>query len=405
MAGLLDGIRVVEVAIYAFVPSTGAALADWGADVIKIEHPETGDPIRNLSSYGIAPGDGGVTTLWEVFNRNKRSVGLNINTDKGREVLLSLIDEADVFLTNFMQPARARAGIDVDQVMARNPRIIYGRGTGQGPAGPDANKGGFDGLSYWSRPGVSTASSPPDYDYPILLAGPAFGDVQSGMNLAGGIAAALYKREKTGKGSVVDVSLYSSGLWAMQASIAGCYATGRANIVQLDRRCPPNPLTNIYKSQDGLFFVLGMLEGDRYWAGLCAALGRPALAEEERFSSLALRATHSADCVRALEEIFTNMNMVEIARRLNSQEGQWSMVENPGDAVKDVQALDNGYLQFVDYKHGARLPMVAVPALIDGELPAFAPAPTHGQHTDEVLASLGKSEEDIMNLKIEGVVN
>jgi len=405
MTGLLDGIRVVEVAIYAFVPSTGAALADWGADVIKVEHPETGDPIRNLSTYGIAPGDGGVTTLWEVFNRNKRSVGININTEKGREILLSLIDEADVFITNFMQPARARIGIDVEQVMARNPRIIYGRGTGQGPLGPDANKGGFDGLSYWSRPGISTAASPPDYDYPILLAGPAFGDLQSGMNLAGGILAALYKREKTGKGSVVDVSLYSSGLWAMQAAIAGCYATGKANIVQMDRRCPPNPLANIYRSQDGLFFVLGMLEGDRYWAGLCAALGHPKLAEEERFGSLALRAEHSAACVQALEKIFQSMSMAEIAKRLSSQEGPWSMVEYPGDAIKDAQAHDNGYLQFVDYDNGAKLPLVAVPALIDGELPKFTPAPLHGEHTDQVLAGLGKSDDEIMNLKIEGVIS
>ncbi|MDB5714389.1 MAG: hypothetical protein JWO15_1786, partial [Sphingomonadales bacterium] len=373
-------------------------------DVVKVEHPETGDPIRGLSSYGINPGDGGVTTLWEVFNRGKRSIGIDIRTPEGLELLMSMVDRTDVFLTNFMQPARAKLGIDVEQIMARNPRIIYGRGTGQGPVGPDANKGGFDGLSYWSRPGVSTAAMPPDYDFPVMLAGPAFGDIQSGMNMAGGIAAALYRRERTGKGAVVDVSLFGSGLWAMQASIAGCYATGRDNIVQLDRRSPPNPLANIYATGDDRFFVLGMLEGDRYWPGLCQALGRPDLAQEERFGSLALRATNAAACVQALDAIFSTMTLVEVAEKLNSQEGQWSTVELPGDTVKDEQALANGYMQFVDYENGAKLPLVPVPALIDGELPHLMRAPTHCEHTDEVLAAFGHDEDAIINLKIKGII-
>ncbi len=404
LPGLLDGVRVVEVAIYAFVPSAGAALADWGADVVKVEHPETGDPMRGLSSYGIAPGDGGVTTLWEVFNRGKRSVGVDIRTPEGRDLVLSMVEQADVFLTNFMQPARAKLGIDVEDIMARNPRIIYGRGTGQGPLGPDADKGGFDALSYWSRPGASTASMPPDYDFPIMLPGPAFGDIQSGMNLAGGIAAALYRRERTGKGAVVDVSLYGSGLWAMQASIAGSYATGRDNIVQLDRRSPPNPLANLYRTADGRFFVLGMLEADRYWEGLCAALGHAELASDERFGSMKLRAANAAACVQALDAIFAPMTLVEVAERLNSQEGQWATIEVPGDAVKDEQAHANGYMQLVDYENGAKLPMVPVPALIDGELPRLMRAPTHCEHTDEILTALGHDEEQLLNLKINGIV-
>lgn len=404
VAKLLDGIRVVEVAIYAFVPAAGAALADWGADVIKVEHPETGDPIRGTASYGISPGDGGVTTLWEVFNRGKRGIGIDIRTPEGRDLLLSLVDQADVFLTNFMQPARARLGIDVEQIMARNPRIIYGRGTGQGPIGPDANKGGFDGLSYWSRPGVSTAAMPPGAEFPVLLAGPAFGDIQSGMNLAGGIAAALYARERTGQGSVVDVSLFGSGLWAMQASIAGSYATGRDNIVQLDRRMPPNPLANIYKSGDGRFFALGMLEADRYWPGLCKALDRPDLADHPLFATIALRAENSADCVAVLDAVFAGLPMTDIAARLNSQEGQWSMVELPGDTLKDEQALANGYIQMVPHENGAKLPLVPVPALINGELPVLTRAPQHCEHTDEILAEYGHDAEAILNLKVAGFV-
>lgn len=402
---LLSGIKVVEVAIYAFVPSTGAALADWGADVLKIEHPETGDPMRGLASYGISPGMGGVTALWEVFNRGKKSVGINIASEQGLELLLKLVDEADVFLTNFMAPARKKLGIDVDDIMARNPRIIYGRGTGQGPLGPDADKGGFDGLSYWGRPGVSTAAMPPDYNFPVMLPGPAFGDVQSGMNLAGGIAAALYQRIKTGKGSVVDVSLLGSGLWAMQATIAGAYARGSDNIVQLDRHRPPNPLANIYRSEDGRFFILGMLEADRYWAGLCEAFDVGNLAEDERFTSMSARAENSETLVGILDEVFAKMDMDEIARRLNGQEGQWSTVQLPRETVDDQQSLENGYIKVLDYAGGGKLPLVSVPAIVDGATPAASRAPEHCEHTDEVLASLGYSEDELIELKISGAIS
>lgn len=404
MKDLLKGVRVIEAAVYGFVPAAGAVLADCGADVLKIEHPNHGDPVRHLSTYGISPGDGGVTTLWECFNRGKKSLAMDIATRRGREILLSLVDEADVFITSMMQPARARLGIDADQLIKRNPRLVYGRGTGQGPIGPDANKGGFDGLSYWSRPGVSTAASPPDYDFPVLLAGPAFGDVQSGMNLAGAILGALYRRERTGRGGVVDVSLFSSGLWAMQASIAGCYATGRQNIEQLDRRCPPNPLTNIYRSADRRFFVLGMLEADRYWTALCTVLDRTDLAADPRFGTMATRQEHSAALVRELDDTFARWSLDEIARRLDSQEGQWSRVEYPGDVINDEQAVVNHFVQIVDYENGAKLPLVAMPAQIDGAGPQLTRAPAHGEHTSAVLGRAGVDDVELAQLKRTGVV-
>ena len=405
MKQLLEGLRVVEVAIYAFVPSAAAVLADWGADVVKVEHPETSDPIRGLASYGIAPGDGGVTALWEVFNRGKQSICIDIANPQGLEVLLKMVDEADIFLTNFMQPARAKLGIDVDQIMARNPRIIYGRGTGQGPVGPDANKGGFDAVSYWSRAGAGVAAKAPDDEYPSLMPGPAFGDVQAGMHMAGGIAAALYQRERTGEGAVVDVSLLGSGLWAMQASIAGCHAIESENIVQMDRRCPPNPVANIYRTKDKRFFVLGMLESDRYWPGLCEALGRAELVLDSKYKDGKSRAKNSADCVKELESVFDNMTFEELSVALNSQDGQWAEVKPPGNTLKDEQALVNGYLSYVDYENGAKLPLVPVPVRINGQEAKLKRAPTYAEHTDQILKSLGHSEEEIMNLKIAGAIS
>jgi crotonobetainyl-CoA:carnitine CoA-transferase CaiB-like acyl-CoA transferase len=317
---------------------------------------------------------------------------------------MELVDTADVFITSFMQPARARLGIDVEHILARNPRIIYGRGTGHGPVGPDADKGGFDGISYWSRSGATTAAIPPGYNFPILLPGPAFGDIQSGMFLASGILGALYRREKTGEGGVVDTSLLGSGLWAMQASIAGSYSIGQKNIVQMDRRRPPNPIVNLYRSGDGRFFVLGMMQADRYWAGLCEVLGRPALAEDPRFIDLPTRGENSEACVAALDEIFATMTWVQIMEALNRQEGQWSDVAFPGDTLDDEQVKAAGYMQMVQYPNGATLPMVPVPSRLDGQEPVLRPAPTLGEHTDEVLGALGRDEERIMELKIAGVV-
>jgi len=405
MTQLLENIKVVEVAIYGFVPSAAAALADWGAAVVKVEHPETGDPVHGLSAYGVNPGDGGVTALWEVFNRGKRSVGINIGTPEGLELLMQMVDEADVFLTNFMGSARRRLGIDVDAVMARNPRIIYGRGTGHGPVGPDAEKGGFDAVSYWSRPGASIAAISPGGEWPVMMPSPAFGDLQAGLHLAGGIVAALYQREKTGAGSVVDVSLLGSGLWAMQGSIAGCYVKNSSSLEQLDRLRPPNPMANIYRTKDRQYFVLGMLESDKYWEQFCAVFGRQDLAKDPQFIDSRQRAKNNAACVTALDSIFEQMTLAQVREILDTQEGQWAVIAAPGDSVHDQQALDNNYIQFVDYPNGARLPLVPLPTRLNGEEIKLRPAPAHAEHTDEVLTAIGKTSDELIELKIAGVIS
>ena len=190
----------------------------------------------------------------------------------------------------------------------------------------------------------------------------------------------------------------------MQATIAGAYATKRDNIVQHDRYRPPNPLTNIYRSQDGRFFLIGMLEADRYWPGLCAALGQPDLAKEERFISMKVRGENSEACVKVLDAIFSQMPLAEITERLNSQEGQWSMVEMPGDTVKDEQSLANSYIQMVKFDNGADLPCVPAPARVDGEAPVLTRAPEHCEHTDAVFESLGHTMDELIDLKVAGVI-
>jgi crotonobetainyl-CoA:carnitine CoA-transferase CaiB-like acyl-CoA transferase len=193
MEKVLDGIRVIEVAQWWFVPAAGAVLADWGAEVVKIEHPQGGDPMRGLVTSGLMPGFGGVNFMWEQPNRGKRSVGLDVGTARGRELLMKLVERADVFLTSFLPDARRRLGIDVDDVRRVNPKIVYARGHGQGTRGPDAGKGGYDAASFWCRGGIAHALTPYGAAAPIMQRA-AFGDSTGGMTIAGGIAAALFRR-------------------------------------------------------------------------------------------------------------------------------------------------------------------------------------------------------------------
>jgi crotonobetainyl-CoA:carnitine CoA-transferase CaiB-like acyl-CoA transferase len=402
----MDGVRVLEVAIYGFVPSAGAVLADWGARVVKIEHPVTGDPMRGLAAWGVAPGTGGVTHLWELFNRGKESVGIDLTDPEGLDLLMRLVDDADVFLTNFLGPARRRLGIDVEDIRARNPRIVYGRGTGYGARGPDADAGGFDGISYWARSGAATAAMPADGRTPIGMPGPAFGDIQAGMHLAGGIAAALFQRERTGEAAVVDTSLFGAGLWAMQPAMAGAYVSGLDELPKNDRRHPSNPLANVsYRTADGRYIALSMLESDRYWIGFCAAIGRPDLEHDVRFSDAEARRANATACVEVLDGIFATDELAHWRKVLSTQEGQWSAIQLTREVLDDPQAEANGYIQRVDYGEGVTLPMVVSPVHFSTDLPTLSRAPEHGASTDDVLIAAGASWDDLIRLKVKGVIS
>ncbi len=404
MTKVLDGVRVVEVALYGFVPAAASVLADWGADVVKIEHPETGDPIRGLAAFGVKPGDGGVTMLWEVLNRGKRCAGIDIAHPDGYEALMSLVEEADVFVTNFLGPARSRLCIDAEHIHARNPRIVYARGTGHGVHGADADRGGFDGISYWARTGLATAAMPVDYGYPINLPGPAVGDIQAGLNLAGGIAAALFHRERTGDGSVVDASLLAAGLWAMQPTIAGSYVIDRDQLPRSDRRRPGNPLANVYRTADERFIFLAMLEADRYWPGFCEAVGRHEWIGDPSLATAESRLANVEKTVQLLDELFGQHPLSHWMAVLSTQDGQWSVVQSPREALGDQQAWDNGFFAEVEYDNGARLPLVPAPIQFDGIAAELTRAPSHGEHTDDLLRERGISEERLLELKISGAI-
>ena len=250
MTAVMQGVRVLEVAEHTFVPAASALLADWGAEVIKIEHVERGDAMRGLASSGTVSLGGSVHVLLEHSNRGKQSIGLDLTSEDGLEVLGKLAATCDVFLTNKLPSVRTKLRVDVDDIRAHNPDIIYVRGTGQGERGPDADKGSYDSLAYWNRAGIAMGQKLPDDEFVPGPPAPAFGDSIGAMTIAGGIMGALFHRERTGEATTVDVSLLSTGLWSMGAAVALSLNTGMA-WGPPPRGVPTgNPLVFNYKTRD-----------------------------------------------------------------------------------------------------------------------------------------------------------
>lgn len=404
MSTPLRGIRVLELASYAMVPYASAMLGDWGADVIKIEHPVQGDAMRPLTAWNIAPVEGCSSFLFATANRGKRSVGLDITKPDARRVFEQLLAKADVFLTNFLPSVRGRLRIEPEDLWKINPRVVIGRGTGYGPRGEEANKAGFDGAVYWSRTGMVQAATPPDL-HPLRMPGPGLGDAQCASNLAAGVLAALVQRERTGEVEVVDTSLLAGGMWAMQASYAGLASAGQDKFIYPERlQRADNPLTYPYRTSDGRFVHISMPDSDRYWPGLCRALGRPELEQDPRFASKALRSKNRAELVGLLDDLFGGHPLSHWIEILSTQDGPWSVVKLPGELRSDPQALANDYIQEAPWEQGRTIPMVPAPAQFGMRSPKLQGPPTLGQHTHEVLRELGCSDAVIASLQQSGAI-
>jgi crotonobetainyl-CoA:carnitine CoA-transferase CaiB-like acyl-CoA transferase len=397
----LEGIRVVEVAMWAFVPSAGGVLADWGAEVIKIEAP-TGDPIRGLVSSGIGKTDG-ITYTWELFNRGKRGMALDLNEPVAQKIVYQLAETADVFLTSLLPRARRKLAIDHGDIRAVNPQIIYAVGSGQGARGPEAEKGGYDSITFWSRGSVS-ASVTPAGSPPIGMPAGGFGDSLSGMSLAGGIAAALARKAKTGEGSLVDGTLLGTAMWSMQMAIVGAAVAGLAELPKASRAILTNPLVNNYRTKDERWIALCMLQPDVYWAGLCTAIGRVDLIDDERFATMDVRGANSGECIAELDKTFASRTLDEWRPILASQPGQWDVVNRVSDVLVDPQAVENGFVQTVDYGDGREMPLVSNPVQFDRTPPHLQPAPEFGADTDDILLSLGWDWDAILEAKASGAV-
>ena len=401
----MTGVKVVEVAQFTFTPASGAVLADWGADVIKVEHAVTGDAQRGLRIGTGGAAAGSFQPLMEHPNRGKRSIGLDIGVPSGRDVLLELVGEADVFVTNFLPSARRKLRIDVEDIRAVNPSIVYVRGSGHGQRGAEAERPGYDGSTFWSRMGMAWASTPPDS--PRLLGQPAgaFGDSMGGAMMAGGIAAALFDRLRTGEGSIVDVSLMGVGAWAMALTLGTTMVTGEA-APALPLTAPPfqpfNPLIGNYRTADDRFITLMLLQPGRHFADLCRHLGLEALLDDERFATAEGVMTHAEELGGRIAEVVAGRPYLEWVERLATLEGAWSPAANPLEMAADPQLEANGvFLPIVD-ADGIERKLVANPVQFDEAPPVVTRGPQFAEHTDDILRELGKSEDEILQLKLDG---
>jgi crotonobetainyl-CoA:carnitine CoA-transferase CaiB-like acyl-CoA transferase len=404
--GVFCGVKVVELAQFVFVPVAGALLADWGADVIKIEHPVNGDGYRGLVSQGILQvSDSGVNQSMELANRGKRSAGVDVNTSEGREVLLKLVASADVFLTNFRPSALDRMGLGVEALREVNPKIIYARGHGFGVRGPDADAPGYDATAFWARGGIGATLTPPGLAQPIGQRG-AFGDRNGAVQLAFGIASALFRRERTGEPSVVDVSLLATAMWTMSSDILSALQGRFANAIKAGQtaRQSPNPLTGTYRTSDDRFLGLSLLQADRDWPRLAEAIGRPELAADPRFVDMAARAENKGELVDILDKVFGSRSLAEWRDALTGKRLPWAPFQTIPEVLEDPQVAPNGYIGEVEVEGGEafRLPTGAVQ--FDEQPTALRRGPEQGEHTDEVLAELGYDWEHILKLKVNGAI-
>jgi crotonobetainyl-CoA:carnitine CoA-transferase CaiB-like acyl-CoA transferase len=404
MTAILQGVRVLEVAEHTFVPAASALLADWGAEVIKIEHVERGDAMRGLAKSGLAIVPSDVHALLEHSNRGKRSLGLDLTSPDGLEILHKLAATCDVFLTNKLPGVREKLKITVDEIRVHNPNIIYVRGTGQGERGPDADKGSYDALAFWARAGVAVGAQRPEYDLVPVPPAPGVGDSIGAMTIAGGIMGALFHRERTGEATVVDVSLLGTGLWAMGQAMALSLVLGTPWTPPPASQMGANPISRNYVTKDGRTLAFTCLQAGKYWPPLCEVIGRPELATDPRFADHAALLEHSTEAVALLEPVFASATLDEWRDRLAPFSGQWAVVQDTLEAAEDPQTLANGYLQDCTTAGGTPFRLVAAPVQYDEQPATPGRAPEFNEHGDAILGELGLDWDTIVDLKVRGVV-
>jgi crotonobetainyl-CoA:carnitine CoA-transferase CaiB-like acyl-CoA transferase len=400
----MAGVRILEIAEHTFVPAASAILADWGADVIKVEHAERGDAMRGLARTGVVDLSKGVHVLLEHSNRGKRSIGIDITKPEGLEIVYAIARTADVFLTNKLPSVLDRLKIDEDRIRAQNPRIIYVRGSAFGPKGPDRDKGGYDATAFWCRGGSADASTPPGGAVANQPA-PAYGDSIGGMTIAGGIAAALFRRERTGVAGSVDVSLLATGAWAMSAAIALSLQMERPwRSAAMATNGPGNPVVGIYEASDKRYLSFVMLQGFAYWPDFCEHIGRPELVSDPRFSSHEKLFANAADARQIIQQEIGSQPLKYWVEKFQTLKGQWTVVQDTLEVAADAQMRANGYLLTAQTREGTPFDLIASPVQFDGEPGETRRAPEFNEHGDEILGELGFDQDRILELKIAGAV-
>lgn len=396
-APLLRGLKVVEMATWLFGPMSACVLGELGADVIKVE-AHSGDPMRGL----IPRVQGRVDWIWELANRNKRSIALDVRSPEGGAVLRRLLAEADVFIVNLRRGALERLGIDYASLQDDYPRLIYAHATGYGTEGPDIDRPAFDELAYWARGGFMSILGPPGSE-PVRLVG-AMGDLPSAMNISAAIFAALYQRELSGAGQFLSCSLYGGGIWANGFAVQGALASGQA-FPRGDRYSSFNPIYNSYCAADGKWLQLAMIQEERYWAPFAAAIDLAILTEDPRFAEPSCRREHIREAIELIEQRIGEAPRDHWASIFDRLDFPWAPASDELEIAADPQAEANGYVRSMPHRSGRELKVIGMPFQLE-QAPAanYCSAPELGEHTELVLEELGYDWDAIAALQQAGAI-
>ncbi|MCI5704354.1 CaiB/BaiF CoA transferase family protein [Candidatus Pseudoscillospira sp. SGI.172] len=403
----LKGVKVIDLTYFIAGPGTAKILADWGADVIKVE-PSFGDPGRSTGATMSTPTEPDCNPFYTAYNANKRGISLNLKSAEGTAILDKMLETADVFLTSYRTGALKRLGLDYKSLSEKHPHIVWAQINGFGDFGPAKDNAGFDTVAFWARSGAMIDITEKDTSPVNPLIG--FGDATTSCSLSGGIAAALYQKAKTGKGCKVMVSLFAQAIWSESA---GMVSTQYGDEYPKTRLNPGSPVMDTFRSSDNKWFYMSILEPDRYNDALMKELGRDDLVGDPRYCTAAASKAHSAEMVEILSAEFGKHTMDEIRGMFARADIAYDCVQHIKEVLDDPQALENLYLVPVKNNDGTvtKQPMTPIrfalsePTCIEDIAPTVdRQAPKIGEHTVEVLKEYGYTDDQIAGFLDSGVV-